>query len=537
MIDVTFKKANILIVDDQDANIDILLDLLEIQGYLNTKTTTDPREVIGLFSSFKPDLILLDLSMPYLSGFEVMDQLKKFIPTDTYIAILVLTADGTMETKQRALSSGASDFVAKPFDLIEVGLRVKNLLYSSYLKQQLQNQNQILEEKVRERTKELELSNNKLIIAKDKAEESDRLKTAFLNNISHEIRTPLNGILGFGTLLTKPEIPKEEKQEFLNNLNKSSNRLMKTVTDMMDMSLINSGNMTVTLNITDISLLLKNIYKQNQEEAENKMLDYKLHIPSKKNIYNVNTDSELLQKALSNIVDNAIKFTNKGSVSLGFELLNNEIEFFVKDTGRGIEKKYLENVFKIFTQENNSKTRANDGNGLGLTVAKELIQLLDGKIRLVSTKNQGTTVFLSIPNSSALSTSKPPKTDNYCKLNDEHAILIAEDDELNFFVLNNFLKDDHKVIRANNGQEAVDLCEKHPEIALVLMDISMPIMNGIEATQIIKSYRNNLPIVAVTAHTSSEMKLKIKNAGCDDYCSKPINKTNILSIVQKYIRQ
>lgn len=149
MIDLTLKKANILIVDDQEANIDVLEGLLEMQGYTNVISSTDPRQVVSLFSSFQPDLILLDLSMPYLSGFEVMDQLKLQLSPNTYLPILVLTADVTSEAKKRALSGGASDFVTKPFDLVEVGLRIRNLLYTSYLQQQLQNQNQLLEEKVK----------------------------------------------------------------------------------------------------------------------------------------------------------------------------------------------------------------------------------------------------------------------------------------------------------------------------------------------------------------------------------------------------
>jgi len=434
------KNSKILIVDDMEANINVLTGLLQRKGFSNIRTTTDPRDVIGLFTSFKPDLILLDLLMPYLSGFEVMDQLKSMLPENEFLPILVLTADITKETSEKALSGGATDFLTKPFDLTEVNLRINNLLTTKYLYKQLENQNIILDAKVKERTKELELSNSELSIAKDKAEESDRLKTAFLSNISHEIRTPLNGILGFAPLVTDPKIPDEEKKEFLNLLNESSIRLMKTVSDMMDMSMITSGNMTVNPNSTDILLLLEKIYEQNKNSAEKKMLDFNLHIPSEQKILNINTDGELLQKALSNVLDNSIKYTNKGSVSLGFELLNNEIEFFVKDTGQGIEEKSLENVFKIFTQEDSSNTRTNEGNGLGLTIAKELSQLLGGKIRLVSTKNQGTTVFLSIPNLSALSTTEPTKTTNYYKSDDEYAILIAEDDDINFYILLNYLK-------------------------------------------------------------------------------------------------
>ena len=202
MIDSTYKNAKILIVDDKEVNIDILTGLLDIQGYHNLASTTDPRLVVGLYQSFQPDLILLDLMMPHLTGYEVMDQLKEIAPADVYLPILVLTADITTEAKQKALRHGANDFLSKPFDLIEVGLRIENLLFTRFLHQQSLNQNQILEVKVKERTAELEKSNAELIVAREKAESGDRLKTAFIRNISHEIRTPLNGILGMYQVLS-----------------------------------------------------------------------------------------------------------------------------------------------------------------------------------------------------------------------------------------------------------------------------------------------------------------------------------------------
>ena len=184
MIDSTLKNAAILIVDDQQANIDVLTGLLDAKGFTNYTTTKDSRQVFRLFDEFKPDLILLDLKMPNLTGFEVMMQLKGLVPENAYLPILVLTADITPESKQKALACGASDFLTKPFDLIEVDLRIKNLLRASYLHQQLGNQNQILEEKVNARTKELEKTNIDLRVAKEKAEQSDKLKSEIINQMS-----------------------------------------------------------------------------------------------------------------------------------------------------------------------------------------------------------------------------------------------------------------------------------------------------------------------------------------------------------------
>lgn len=397
MNDSMTKNSNILIVDDKQANIDILEVLLEIQGYTNFKSTTDSRLVVGLFESFKPDLILLDLMMPHLNGYQVMEQLKAMIPPNTYLPFLVLTADITPEAKQRALAGGAKDFLAKPFDLTEVGLRIKNLLETRYLHKRLNDQNQILEEKVKERTAELENTIIDLEIAKNKAEASDRLKTAFINNISHEIRTPLNGILGFAPFVIQPDITMEEKKEFLEILNFSSARLMNTITDYLDISLIISGTMEVHSQPIDISSILTNVFDSFKEPCMKKNLKLKMQFPDNAADFILNTDGEIMRKAVSELVDNSVKFTNAGSITLGFEHSANEIEIFVKDTGKGIEKEAQERIYEYFMQEDVTNTRIHQGSGLGLSIAKGMIQLLGGKIRLESTNNKGTTVFLTLP--------------------------------------------------------------------------------------------------------------------------------------------
>ncbi len=238
------------------------------------------------------------------------------------------------------------------------------------------------------------LAEKDLIKAKEKAEESDRLKTSFINNISHEIRTPINGILGFAPFIIQPDITMEEKEEYLGILSSSSIRLMNTINDIMDISLIISGNMELHPQPIDISSLLTKVFEQYQEPSKKKNLGFKMQFPDNAYNYILHTDGEMLQKVVSHLVDNSVKFTKEGSVTLGFELINNEIEIFVKDTGVGIEKDAQEHIYKSFIQEDNSLTRGHEGSGLGLSIAKGMMQLLGGEIRLESTKNVGTTVFL-----------------------------------------------------------------------------------------------------------------------------------------------
>jgi len=397
MIDSTLKNAHILIVDDKEANIDILLELLEFQGYTNLKATTDPRLVASMFKTFNPDLILLDLLMPHLSGFEVMDQLKTLIPQGTYLPVLVLTADMTVETKQRALSKGANDFLVKPFDLIETGLRIRILLEARFMHLQLDNQNRILEEKVKERTVELQKANIQLISAMEKAEAGNRLKSAFMQNISHELRTPLNGILGFGSLLAEPGLDDESRVQYLSMMKKSSDRLINTVTDYMDISLIVSDTVEVyprMVNVHEILIQLKNRFT---DHSKVKKLGFFLLFPPGKDDCFIQTDPELLTKIMFHLLDNAVKFTQKGSITMGYTAGQDKIEFFVKDTGAGIEKEARERVFESFMQENTENTRGHEGSGLGLSIIRGLSKALGGEIRLESEKGKGSTFFFSLP--------------------------------------------------------------------------------------------------------------------------------------------
>lgn len=534
MIDSTLKNANILIVDDQEANICVLEGFLDIQGYSNIKTTQDPREVVHLLASFDPDLILLDLSMPYISGFEVMKQIKSVISENTYLPILVLTADVTPSAKQRALSGGASDFLTKPFDLVEVGLRIRNLLFTSFLQQQLQNQNHVLEEKVKERTRELETKNIELTLAKNRAEASDKLKGTFINNISHEIRTPLNGILGFGQILTDPDLTTEEREQYSEMLNDSSARLVNTITNFMDISLLTSGNQKVYKKEVNIENSFTEIINKFKDvcQKKNLVLSTELH----NNKIKIITDSELLGKILYQLTDNSVKFTQQGSVVIGCKINRSDVLFWVKDSGIGISEKNKEQIFDSFIQEDGAITRKYEGSGLGLAIAQRLVKLLGGTIWLESEKSKGTAFYFTIPYQEEDKTEKKGQRITEQKQTPaKQTILIAEDDDINYQYFKALLSyDSVLVLRASNGIEAVKICREHPEVNIVLMDLRMWEMDGFEATIQIKSFRNNLPIIAVTAYSEGEDKQKALEAGCDDFITKPVKKELLIKKIEDF---
>ncbi len=398
MTDVaTFKNANILIVDDQQANIDLLEDFLAMEGYTNVKSTSDPRKVIQLYSTFKPDLILLDLTMPYLSGFELMGQLRSLITANIYLPILVLTADVSSEAKQKALAGGASDFLTKPFDLIEVSLRIKNLLHVNYLQQQLRDQNKFLEVKVKERTAELEEIAIDLLAAKNKAEASDRLKTSFLQTISHEIRTPMNGIMGFASLLVASDVSEDEKQEFVEMMETSADRLVRTITDYVDISLINSDNLDIDYQQVDVIQMLQESEDRFLFPCRKKGLTLNLVVPSDHPEFLLESDQGLLRKVFYHLITNAVKFTHKGNVTFGYSIQQTFIRFFVGDTGIGIHEDSQKQIFEKFFQLDGSATRAFEGSGLGLSICQGIIKALGGEIRVESELGKGSTFYFILP--------------------------------------------------------------------------------------------------------------------------------------------
>ncbi len=534
MIDSSFKKANILIVDDQEPNVEILHEFLEMQGYLNVKSTTDPREVLSLYKSFQPDLILLDLTMPHLTGFEVMEQLKSILGENSFLPILVLTADITNEAKIKALSGGASDFLTKPFDLLEVGLRIKNLLFSSFLQQQLVDQNRLLDEKVNERTRELLLKNVELNLAKEKAEASDRLKTSFINNISHEIRTPLNGILGFGQILADHDLEEEEKNRYLYILNESSERLINTVTNFLEISMITSGNQEFEKKEFLPETIISDVAKHFQPACDNKKLNLIIEQSADLQDTLIYSDRELLFKIFRHLMDNALKFTAAGSIVIGCKRRGNDLVFSVQDTGKGITDVGKNVIFNSFSQEDNSYTRGYEGCGLGLTISKGLVELLGGSIWVESAVEVGSTFFFTIPIQGGENISKAEvfQSENDSEIK---TILVAEDDEINFLFINILLRSETiRILHARDGQEAIDLCRIHPNISAALIDLKMPFVDGFEASRQIKAMDSSIPILAITAYTSSEDKQRALDAGCDEFITKPVNKEQLTEKLAKY---
>ncbi len=377
-----------------------------------------------------------------------------------------------------------------------------------------------------------------LIAAKKKAESSDRLKTAFINNISHEVRTPLNGIIGFADLITKNDITNEEKLSFISMIKSSSKRLLDTMTSYMDISMIVTGNMQLQQKPFDLHQLLHSMYDQFKPMCVIKNITLNLRVPDPSNFLVLNADMSIYTKILSHLLDNAVKFTSEGEISFGYSRQGSIFRFFVSDTGVGIQKEIQPVIFEQFMQEDDSNIRAFDGSGLGLSIVRGLVRLLGGDIEFESEKGHGTTFFFHIPCEEIpfFKDQGPVKPDKVIQTG-KPVILIAEDDETNYLYIKTILqRKGYSIIWASNGKEAVDLCESHPEISLVIMDIKMPEMDGLAATRLIKTRRPDLTIIAVTAFAMSGDEQMATEAGCDDYIAKPIMEDRLISKISSYFK-
>lgn len=384
---------------------------------------------------------------------------------------------------------------------------------------------------------------NDLIIAKEKAEESDRLKSAFLANMSHEIRTPMNGIMGFAELLKEPDLMSEEKEEYIDIIRKSGKRMLNIINDIISISKVESGQMQVTITETNINEQIGYICSFFKPEVDQKKIDilYKNPLPAKHAF--IKTDKEKVYAILTNLVKNAIKFTWQGYIELGCERKEEYYEFYVKDTGDGIQKDKEEVIFERFRQGTEALSRNYEGAGLGLAISKAYVEMLGGKIWVQSTLGKGSVFYFTLPfnneKEKSIPTKKSVSPEGEAKnWNSDLKILIVEDEPISAKLLKTNLKSyAREILTAESGTEAIDICKKNPDIDLILMDIQMPEMSGYDTTYEIRKFNKQVIIIAQTAFALSGDEMKAKEAGCNDYIPKPINKDVLINMLKKHFKK
>lgn len=378
---------------------------------------------------------------------------------------------------------------------------------------------------------------NQIKIARDKAEENNRLKAMFLANLSHEIRTPMNAILGFSDLLIDKAISEEKQVKYHEIINSSGKRLMNLINDIVDISKIDANEMRLETSEFNLNKLIDQLEHQFMISPKNLNTTIKSHKHLKDTDSYVCTDETRLSQVLSNLLENALKFTHNGTVEFGYQLEKEVLHFFVKDSGVGINKKDQQLIFERFGQSDNEIKKVKQGSGLGLSISKGIVELFGGTIWVESEPHKGSTFHFTIPSSVVKRAEIIKETEQQFDIvgSSIKNILIAEDEETNFYFIEAALEDQgFNLIHVENGKLAVDTFYSNQNIDIILMDFNMPVMNGMDATIEIRKTNQTIPIIAFTAYALMADREKALEIGCTDYLSKPVSKVDLLKMITKY---
>lgn len=508
------KKYKILVVDDDLASTELLKIILD-DNNLEIITANDGIVALQEVEKHEIDLILLDIIMPGMTGFEAIGHLKNE-PKTKDIPVIFVSSMTDKENLVKGFELGASDYVIKPYNTAELTARVQTQL-------------------------EFRQSQQELILAKEAAELSSKIKSDFLANLSHEIRTPIAGIMGVTELLSLSNKPFDQ-QKLLGIIKSSTDLLLSIINDILDSSKIESGKMELETIEFEIQKCLEDVLALFTKKALDKEIDLNLQIDPKIPPI-LKGDPIRLKQVFMNLISNAVKFTDKGSISVILRLKKSmgnlmEVSAEVTDTGIGIRKEDQEKLFTAFTQIDASTTRKYGGTGLGLSISKSLIHLMGGNITLQSEPGMGSTfTFTAIFEVDRTTiqdlddTYEPP---SQFPLD----ILIAEDNIAIQTITHRLISSmNHSCTIAKNGIEAVEL-NKTGNYDLILMDINMPDMDGFNASKAIRKFetlnkRQRTYIVATTANAYSNEQKKCMEAGMDCFIRKPYKQDELQAIIEK----
>ena len=413
------------------------------------------------------------------------------------------------------------------------------------------SEREILLQKLAEVYKKLKLAQEQLEIANRKikeyeekalkAEKASKMKSLFLANMSHEIRTPLNAIEGFARVMAETDSA-EERMKYMEIVESNNGRVLALINEILDLSRVEAGEITINKSMTDLSELCKNIqliFKFRCSES------VRLSWSNPTMNVTLNTDSNRLTQVFSNLISNALKHTSQGSITYGYRLINDgqEVEFFVTDTGSGIAEEDLKHIFTTYMSRD---AENQNGYGLGLALCKIIVEKMGGSINVTSKIGEGSTFTFVLPfegtigglrkNSRITTNSRTIRVSTKTDVKNAPLILVAEDEDSNFELVKIVLSKRYRLVRAVNGIEAVTFCEDdRPD--MILMDIRMPDMNGLDATRIIKEVNHDIPIVALSAYAFDENIREAKAAGCDEFMAKPFRVEDLLDVVQKYVKE
>ncbi len=528
----------ILIVDDTPINIQLLAEALHADYSIKIATTGETALSIAQDPDSHPDLILLDVMMPEMDGYEVCRRLKQN-PVTQDIPVIFVTAKSDVVDEEFGLHLGAADYLTKPVNVGILLQRVGNLLEREHLRKEVEAHRDLLEARVAERTMAL-------VIAKEAAEAANRAKSVFIANMSHELRTPLNAILGFSELMAQDHTISAKQKETLAIINRSGVHLLNMINNVLDISKIEAGHLDLDIRAFDWLKLLHDISDMIKVRAENKRLDFSLEISPDVPAF-IKADSGKLRQVLIALLENALKFTVQGQIILRSDALplptvaKSMLKIEVIDSGTGIPVNKLDDLFKPFVQLARADSGL-EGAGLGLAMAKSLIELMGGQISAGTVQGVGSTFKIELPVAIADAGQVATET-QYLSVKDiapaqpAWRLLIVDDNADNRLLLETMLRQaGFQVDQANNGQEAIDkFVQWQPH--LILMDMRMPGMDGYQATAKIRQLPGGdvIKIIAVTAGAFQEQLDSIFDAGCNAVIHKPFQAAEVFAALVKYL--
>jgi signal transduction histidine kinase len=540
----------LLVIDDTLYNIELLLSFLSKKGF-KVLVAHDGKDGIRMAELTQPDLILLDVTMPEMDGFEVCQVLKTHEKTQD-IPVIFMTARIEIVDKLKGFELGAADYITKPFQLKEVLARVTTHL--KLRKLHLQLQQEIINRKQAETSLEAErdaLAERTAELSKANAElaHAARLKDEFLANMSHELRSPLNAILGISqTLRDEVYGPLTDKQrKSIRTLEESGEHLLALINDILDLSKIEAEKLSLSLDTVSVNEVCQASLRMTKEGAFKKRIRVATTLDSAVDI--IQADERRLKQILVNLLSNAVKFTpESGSIRLEVtgDAEHGVVDFSVQDTGYGIAKEEMKHLFEPFVQLGGTLNRAQEGTGLGLSLVYRLVEMHGGSVSVESLVGQGScfTISLpwqasmpdksSLPEMGPLPTACEPESAVIDKIHTGAVILLAEDQEATLQMVSDYLITlGYQVITARDGVDAVEQCQaKHPD--LILMDIQMPVMSGLDAIREIRADTDiaPIPIIALTALAMPGDRKRCLSVGANDYLSKPVNLKKLVTAIE-----
>jgi signal transduction histidine kinase len=490
------SKSRVLIVDDEPSNVRLLERILELNGAPTIRTTTDARETLSLTLEFDPDIILLDLHMPHLDGFAVMELLKNAIPPEAYLPVLILTADITPETKRRAFLSGAKDFVTKPLDHSEVVLRIKNLLENRYLHRELQEQNNLLERQVRVRTAQLESTLSQLRTTQAQIIKQERLRALGMmaGGIAHDFNNALTMMLGYGELLLpylQFKAPEKERG-YLHHMIAAAEDARNVVGRLREFyrpAGAQDVRVPVDLNsVVEHAVGLTAPKWQGTKRAEGVQITVEVDLAEIPPV--AGTASELREMLMNFIFNSVDAMPQGGTILIKTRVNDGKVVIIVTDSGVGMDSEERARCLEPFYT-----TKGEQGTGLGLAVVYGIVQRHNGVIEIASEKGQGTTISVTFPAGGLMSS---PAVEVPLAIEVSRRVLVADDQEIICELLAEYLRaDGHEVTLANSGTEALEKF-RSGEFDVVVTDQAMPGLSGVQVAATIKSTQPDLPVILLT---------------------------------------